>query len=173
MKNKEIWVGIHPGINAEFNVARQWPIAHFANLLDKILAKSNTKVVLFGKGTSEGKAIRFLFNQHEHRCLPVLDCQLDEVTAYISMCDVFLGNDSGLMNLAIGLGVPTLGILGPTDPRHTGPYGKQHKVVRLDLQCSPCFDQGKSLECSHRRCMTELKPDRVLAALQDLLASRK
>ena len=106
-KSEKIWVGIHPGINAEFNEARQWPTTHFAKLLDKILAESNTKAVLFGRGGNERSMIHSLIKGREQRCLSAIDCQLDEVAAYLSLCDVFVGNDSGLMNLAVGLGVPT------------------------------------------------------------------
>jgi len=168
-ESEDIWVGIHPGVNAKFNEARQWPITHFAELLDKVLAELNTKAVLFGSGENERSMIRSLIKQREQYCITVLDCQLDEVVAYLSLCDIFVGNDSGIMNLAVGLGVPTVGILGPTNPNHTGPYGKMHRVARLDLKCSPCFDSGYSLKCKHRRCLTELKPDYVLQKIEELL----
>ena len=168
-KGTKTWVGIHAGVNAEFNPARQWPIIHFANLLDMILAESNTRVVLFGRGENERKMINFLMRQRDQHCLSVIDCPLDKVSAYLSLCDVFAGNDSGLMNLAVGLGVPTVAILGPTDPRHTGPYGKMHKIARLNLPCSPCYDKGLSLHCQDRRCLNDLKPEFVYALLHETL----
>ena len=168
-KSEEIWVGIHPGVNAEFNEARQWPTAHFAELLDKILAQSKTRAVLFGRGANEQDMIHSLIKGRDHHCLSVIDCQLDEVAAYLSLCDVFVGNDSGLMNLAVGLGVPTVAILGPTDPRHTGPYGRKHRVARLELKCSPCYDRGYSLHCKHRKCLTELNPDYVYSLINEIL----
>jgi ADP-heptose:LPS heptosyltransferase len=33
-----------------------------------------------------------------------------------------IANDSGPLHLAAALGVPVLGIFGPTDPRRHGPY---------------------------------------------------
>ena len=33
-----------------------------------------------------------------------------------------VSNDSGPMHMAAALGVPVLGLFGPTDPESTGPY---------------------------------------------------
>ena len=165
-----VWIGIHPGVNADFNVARQWPMAHSSALIERIVTEPDRKVILFGRGQEERSSIDALIERRESRCVSVLDRPLDQVAAYLRACDVFVGNDSGMMNLAVALGVPTVGILGPTDPRHTGPYGSRHRIVRLDLPCSPCFDQGRSLGCPHRRCLADLKPDRVWTAIQELLS---
>jgi ADP-heptose:LPS heptosyltransferase len=42
--------------------------------------------------------------------------------ALLKRADWVISNDSGPMHLAAALGVRTLGIFGPTDPRITGPY---------------------------------------------------
>jgi len=171
-KNEEIWLGIHPGVNAEFNEARQWPTTHLAKLLNIALARPKTKVVLFGRGPNEQAIIHSLIKGRDHHCLLVIDCPLDKVSAYLLLCDVFIGNDSGIMNLAVGLGVPTVAILGPTDPRHTRPYGRKHRVARLELECSPCFDRGYSLNCKHRKCLTELSPDYVYSLINEVLLEK-
>jgi heptosyltransferase I len=47
---------------------------------------------------------------------------LVSLPALIQRADWVISNDSGPMHLAAALGVRTLGIFGPTDPRHYGPY---------------------------------------------------
>ena len=42
--------------------------------------------------------------------------------ALLKRADWVISNDSGPMHLAAALGVRTLGIFGPTDPRVSGPY---------------------------------------------------
>jgi len=47
---------------------------------------------------------------------------LVSLPALIKRADWVISNDSGPMHLAAALGVKTLGIFGPTDPRQFGPY---------------------------------------------------
>lgn len=47
---------------------------------------------------------------------------LTSLAAIVAKADWVVSNDSGPMHLAAALGVKTLGIFGPTDPRLFGPY---------------------------------------------------
>jgi len=47
---------------------------------------------------------------------------LVSLPALIQRCEWVFSNDSGPMHLAAALGVPTLAVFGPTDPRLFGPY---------------------------------------------------
>ena len=80
------------------------------------------------------------------------------VTALLERATVVIANDSGPMHIAAALGVPLVTLFGPTNPVRTGPYGRPLTVLRLDLQCSPCY----SRECVHRSCLQWLTPDAVL-----------
>ena len=42
--------------------------------------------------------------------------------ALLKRADWVISNDSGPMHLAAAMGVRTMGIFGPTDPRVSGPY---------------------------------------------------
>ena len=43
---------------------------------------------------------------------------------------LFIGGDTGPMHLAAALGVPVVGIFGPTDPARNGPFGTRNIVLR-------------------------------------------
>jgi ADP-heptose:LPS heptosyltransferase len=47
---------------------------------------------------------------------------LVSLPALIKRADWVISNDSGPMHLAAALGVRTIAIFGPTDPRVSGPY---------------------------------------------------
>ncbi|MFM2042578.1 MAG: hypothetical protein RLY86_1154 [Pseudomonadota bacterium] len=49
--------------------------------------------------------------------------------ACIARCALYLGNDSGLSHVAAALGVPTVAVFGPTDPRQYAPVGPRVAVV--------------------------------------------
>lgn len=48
---------------------------------------------------------------------------IPEVAACLERCDLYIGNDSGLMHLAAATGIPTLGLFGPTPWREYAPAG--------------------------------------------------
>src|ERR1700733_2157592 len=54
---------------------------------------------------------------------------LPEVAACLARCDVFVGNDSGLMHLAAAAGAPTLGLFGPTPAAEYAPAGPRTVAV--------------------------------------------
>lgn len=47
---------------------------------------------------------------------------LTSLTSLVGSADWVISNDSGAMHLAAAMGVKTIGIFGPTDPRIRGPY---------------------------------------------------
>jgi heptosyltransferase-2 len=68
--------------------------------------------------------------------------------------------------MAVALGTPVVTQMGPTDPRHSEHNLERQRVLREDVDCSPCH--LKTCPIDHR-CMTRLRPERVVAAVVELL----
>jgi len=49
--------------------------------------------------------------------------------ACLARCAMFIGNDSGVMHLAAAVGIPTLGLFGPSPPTRYAPWGPRCAVV--------------------------------------------
>ncbi len=79
---------------------------------------------------------------------------------------MYLTNDSGAMHIASALGVPTVAVFGATDDLATGPTGPLAKVVREQVECSPCLKRECPID---HRCMTRVSAVRVADAALDLL----
>jgi heptosyltransferase-2 len=82
---------------------------------------------------------------------------------------ILISNDSGPMHLASALGVPTVAVFGPTDERETGPLGRASRVVRRQVECSPCL--LKECPIDHR-CMERVTVEEVYRASLDLLEGK-
>jgi ADP-heptose:LPS heptosyltransferase len=88
--------------------------------------------------------------------------------ACLERCQLFIGNDSGLMHMAAAAGIPTLGLFGPTNDRIMAPYGPSTAYVRtptsLDqlLQSLPQVGAQNSL-------MTDLSVEDVVQAALALI----
>jgi heptosyltransferase II len=85
-----------------------------------------------------------------------------------------LGNDSGVMHLAVAVGTPVVAVFGPSDSRVYGPYGRHCRAVRHDAQCfGRCFAPGRAIaiRCD-QQCIESVSADEVWAAVQAVLAER-
>ena len=91
---------------------------------------------------------------------------LTEMTGLIKNCDLIIANDSGPMHIAAALGIPTLGIFGPTNPKNHGPYSENSTyVIKEDLFCIIC----NKLECPYKHeCMLQLSNEKVLEAVEKI-----
>jgi heptosyltransferase-2 len=72
------------------------------------------------------------------------------------------------MHVAAALDVPLAAIFGSSSPEHTPPLGTRVAIESLRLPCAPCF--RRSCPLGHTRCLTDIEPARVLAALGPFLA---
>jgi len=97
---------------------------------------------------------------------------LSQVAALLAAGDVYLGNDSGITHLAAALGVPTVALFGPSDPRQWAPRGRQVAVVRRALDCSPCSNLTMA-GCPHRACLTALDPEKPIAIVAQWMVDRE
>ena len=80
----------------------------------------------------------------------------------VSCLTALLANDSGAMHLGAALGVPTVGIFGPTNPDETRPLGGKTGFVRGVAECSPCRHAVCPID---HRCMTSIAPPSVVETL--------
>jgi heptosyltransferase II len=87
--------------------------------------------------------------------------------ALLSLCTFLVTNDSGPMHIAAAEGVPLVSVFGPTNPRTTSPWTALAKIVRVDVDCSPCMRR----ECDRgHECMLGVTSDMVVSAARDLMA---
>jgi lipopolysaccharide heptosyltransferase I len=150
---------------------KMWPAERFAQVIDE-LQENQGRCVLIGGPNEQGLCRRV---GGLCRTRPADLCGrtgLRQMAAILERADLVLGHDSGPMHVAVALGRPVVCIIGPTNPTRTGPYRCPDSIVRLDLDCAPCYFKKLS-QCPYdHRCMRELEPDRVTAAVQRALHAK-
>ena len=93
---------------------------------------------------------------------------LDQLIAVTRRAALVVAGDTGPLHLACALGIPVVGIFGPTDPARNGPYGVPFRVLR--------HPESKRDHTRHREPeagLLTITPDEVLEAANALLADAK
>jgi heptosyltransferase-2 len=91
---------------------------------------------------------------------------LGQAIDLMSLAELVISNDSGLMHVAAALDRPLVAIYGSSDPGFTPPLNERSRIVRLGLPCSPCFK--RSCPLGHLDCLEQLAPEKVLASMRSL-----
>ncbi len=125
------YVGIHAGCAKGFEFKR-WPLERFAEVAKQILKKNPSCTILLFGGPAETEQIKQLSEMIQSSQVQIVSEQLLTTAALIQQCSLFISNDSGLMHIAAAVGVPTIGLFGPTDERLTGPRGPKSAIVRAE-----------------------------------------
>ena len=149
---------------------KRWPAGHFAELVRALAQKFPAArfAILGNQGDQPLGGI--IAQAAPARCLNLCGAtSLPEMIEWIRLGDLMITNDTGPMHVAAALGRPLVALLGPTEPRRTGPYGQLQNVLRLDLPCSPCLSSRCTFE-KPNECLNALSPAQVLHRVEKLLA---
>jgi len=99
---------------------------------------------------------------------------VDEFIENIRECSIFIGNDSGPVNIANFLGRPTYTIYGATNPDYTATSREHQLYILKKLGCSArsnekfCIVGGAAFICSGIQCMNLLSVDEIYNQLKPL-----
>ncbi len=164
-------VAVHPGSSKP---QRCWPVERFAEVC-RAMGRDGWRVVILGGKGENQLASRLSESLGELVAVnvPQEGLSLAEMTALLSLCRLFVGNDSGPMHLASAVGVRVVGVFGSTSPRQTGPLLPQERKreVWSRFQCSPCRERFFQ-ECSPiggvAPCLHAITPQDVLEAVEEL-----
>lgn len=158
-------IALGPG--AAYGSAKCWPPERFAALADRLIAEFDADVILFGTAAERGVAERITVAMRHHPVTLVGETSIGDLPALFDSCHLFIGNDSGAMHVAAAVGLPVVGIFGPTDPDGTRPVTPRFTLVRQQVSCSPCFLRQCPVD---HRCMTRIGVDAVYSAARPWLA---
>jgi heptosyltransferase-2 len=152
-------IAFAPG--AAYGSAKCWEPERYAALADRLIAALNADVILFGAPEESEMATRIVRAMRNRAVNLAGATTIGELPALLAACRLFVGNDAGAMHVAAAVGVPVVGIFGPTDPAGTSPMTSQFTLVREPVACSPCFLRHCPID---HRCMTRITVDRVYEA---------
>jgi heptosyltransferase-2 len=160
------WIGLHVGNRWP---AKRWPEERFAALL-RLLSRSGLRpVVLAGPG-EEALARRVAIAAAPGQAPIVAGLPLRRYWGVVAALDVLVTNDGSPLHAGPALGVPTVGILGPTVPEIWFPYDERlgHQLLCKEIWCRPCHRH----ECARLDCLDWISVEEARRAVARALGRR-
>ncbi|TAN42957.1 MAG: lipopolysaccharide heptosyltransferase I [Nitrospirae bacterium] len=141
-------------------VANRWPAEKYGHLAAMLPVKSlivgsraDAAIANEIAGLSNGRAISLAGKT-----------DIREMISVIRGARYVVSNDTGPMHIAAAFGIPVVAIFGPANPARTGPYGRNHVIVKAEVPCAPCYKRN----CKKPICMEAVSVDMVYNTIQKI-----
>lgn len=155
--------------------SKHWPEAFWIELVQLIHSQGYRVEVTWGDETERTRAQALV----PYGAEVIARMPLTDLARCIRSSALVVTVDSGLGHLSAALGVPTLGLYGPTDAELTGVKGERARSLQGQAHCVPCLRKT----CTRYRgevqlhhgvplqppCFAALTPEQVWAQGQDML----
>ncbi len=154
-------LGIIPGARWP---SKRWEPEFFAKTVEKLHRESPDMHFLIIGGADDAEASEFICRHAPANRIKSLTGQtgIGELIEVINRCRALLSGDSGPIHIAAALDRKVFALFGPTDPERTGPYGGNHTIFQLPLDCIMCLKREcpiNTLDCHN------IEPSNVAAAI--------
>lgn len=143
--------------------AKQWPPERYGEVA-RGLANSGYKIVL-NYGPGEEPLVEAIESASGGAAKP-FSGSIAELITLLRHTRLLIGGDTGPLHLAAAMGVPVVGLFGPTDPARNGPYRTRNVVLR-----HPASRNSLSHTGAPDPGLMQITPDQVLAAARQLLGT--
>jgi ADP-heptose:LPS heptosyltransferase len=121
---------IHPGSGSS---SKCWPPENFAAVADSLVRQTGCEVYL-STGPADGNLTHRVSQMMVEKSTVIPTCDLREFAARMTTCTVFIGNDSGPAHLAAAVGLPSVVLFGPTDPKIWAPRNASVCILQSPTQ---------------------------------------
>ena len=165
-KNVSGYAILHTGARREL---RRWPLERFVALSKWLLSEKNLIPIWVGTADEESQLDEaFAMGAAGKKWVAPEGSSLLSFYAFIASSKVYVGNESGPLQLADIAEVPLVAIYGPGVPDVFYPQSSRSRVLHEVLDCNPC-DQIHCVRPSDR-CIDRISLASVQLAVSEVLA---
>ena len=143
--------------------AKQWPAERYGEVA-QALAVHNIRT-LVNAASGEEPLAQAVVNASKGNA-SMVSSTVGQLIALTRRARLFLGGDTGPLHLAAALGVPVVGLFGPTDPARTGPFGTKAIALRHP-ESETTFSHHKHPD----EGLLKITAEEAIAAARQLLGS--
>jgi len=160
-------VAIAPGTGFAENgaaiSATAWDPERWAHLANQLAQRHGAGILLVGSPNDRYAAERTKLDLRADATDLVGEIDISTLAGVVARCDLLVGSDTPLLQLAAAVGTPTVGLFGPTDGARRGAYGTAHRVVQA--LAPPDYEEMPPSPAT----MEQIRVDDVLAGIEATL----
>ena len=117
---------------------KRWTAEGFARVADRLIQDDQAHVIFSGEPEEE-PIVEEILGLMDHQARSAVGLvTLRQLGVLMQRAALVITNDSAALHLASAVEVPTVALLGPTDPDKYGPTVGRHRTIRRRLFCAPC-----------------------------------
>ncbi|MDM8536001.1 lipopolysaccharide heptosyltransferase II [Desulfobacterales bacterium HSG17] len=164
MGNSKMLIAINPVAQWK---TKLWENKKFSKLAD-CLIKTYKADIIFTGGPEDLPIVQDIIDNMKENALNLAGkTTLKILAALYEKTRFVISTDTGPMHLCVAVKTPVIALFGPTAPWRTGPFGPNHEVIRLGMECSPCFKR----ECMRKDllCMRGIDVEDILERVDKLV----
>lgn len=145
--------------------SKDWHVAGYQTLAQYLHDAYGLHSVITGDKSQTGIAKEIITGHPSYITDLTGQTNLPQLAAILSRAQVAVGPDSGAGHIAAAAGTPYISLFGPTSPVRTAPYGFEHLVVQLNMNCGPCYKKN----CPDNQCMRQIGLAEIKPKLEKVL----
>ena len=158
------------GAGSTNSAAKRWPVERFAETARRLQNETQAETVLLGS-PGDRPTSDVIAGSLARKPLELTgETDIEEAAAILSVVDLLVSNDMGLAHVADAVGTRTLVIFGPTNCVTTRPFSPLARIVRHEVECSPCMLRECPID---HRCMTRISVEQVYQTAKLILESNE
>jgi lipopolysaccharide heptosyltransferase II len=165
--SEEKIVGLALGSSPRW-ATKRWPVENFQRLAKELVKKLGCQVILVGAEEDRGLAQSFSANGKGLADF-VGKTTLRDLVSLVRRMNVLVTGDTAPLHVAGALGIPTVALFGPTDPRRHLPPGRKITSLTRPLPCQPCY-RGTCRNSEELACLKKIEVEEVFEAVSKYLA---
>jgi hypothetical protein len=123
-------IGLNPGATME---VKRWPVERFAAVGRELTTRYDARIMVLG-GPGDEQRAEVIARAVPGAVSVAGKTRLGETAALLRHCRLLISGDTGPLHMAVALGVPVVGLFGPTNPAKYGPW-VEHPPRSKDGSC--------------------------------------
>jgi ADP-heptose:LPS heptosyltransferase len=169
--------GINPGTVMPI---KRWRPENYEILAEKLINDSGQIQVIFFNGTENDEKI--ISGEADNNAI-IMNISTD----VISVCDLIIAGDTGIIHIASAFGVSTLSLFGPSNPQLVAPRTTpevKHLYIWKKPACSPCYTPDTAIDKNNSKywkgnefichkgtveCMKNIEVEEVFIKVKEIL----
>lgn len=155
------------GIGATNSFGKIWKEENFAETINYLQNKYDALTLFITTPNEKYISDKISAMLLKEPIIPYMS--LDMIAAILSLCDGFIGNDSGAMHVASIVGIPTLALYFATFAYQNSPIGINSHIIEKKPDNPACICGGKKCKLKTFECREIINPQEVIKKFEGII----